>query len=87
MRTYCLPWHRRLAATAHQRERVGVLDGVDLDVLAASSPEGVRGHMRFLIKTCGGRGRHAVGSGNSIPSYVSVFNHLAMIDKAADQLF
>ncbi len=35
--------------------------------------------------TCGERGRYAVGSGNSIPSYVPVENYLAMVDEALDQ--
>ncbi len=31
---------------------------------------------------CGPRGRYAVGSGNSIPSYIPVENYLAMVDEA-----
>jgi uroporphyrinogen decarboxylase len=62
--------------------RVGVLGGIDVDVLARSSPEGVRAEVRRLIAVCQPRGRFAVGSGNSIPSYVPVENYLAMIDEA-----
>jgi uroporphyrinogen decarboxylase len=42
----------------------------------------VRERARFLIETCGSRGRYALGSGNSIPSYVPPENYLAMIDEA-----
>jgi len=35
-----------------------------------------------LVEVCGGRGRYAVGSGNSIPSYVPAANYLAMVDEA-----
>ena len=62
--------------------RIAVLGGMDVDVLAASTPERVREHTRFLVETCGARGRYAIGSGNSIPSYVPVENYLAMVDEA-----
>jgi uroporphyrinogen decarboxylase len=62
--------------------RVGALGGVDIDILARSSPEGVRAEVRRLIDLCGPRGRFAIGSGNSIPSYIAVENYLAMIDEA-----
>lgn len=47
-----------------------------------SIPQEVRQHTRFLAETCGRRGRYAVGSGNSIPSYVPVDNYLSMVDEA-----
>ena len=33
------------------------------------------------METCGGRGRYAIGSGNSIPSYVPLENYLAMLEE------
>jgi len=63
-------------------DRIAVLGGLDVDILAASTPEIVRRKTRFLIETCGERGRYAVGSGNSIPSYIPVDNYLAMVDEA-----
>ena len=62
--------------------RIAVLGGLDLNILGASSPEDVRSQTRALIETCGGRGRYAIGSGNSIPSYVPVDNYLSMVDEA-----
>jgi uroporphyrinogen decarboxylase len=62
--------------------RIGVLGGVDIDLLARSSPAGVRAEVRRIIDVCGPRGRFAIGSGNSIPSYVPVENYLAMVDEA-----
>lgn len=62
--------------------RMAVLGGLDLNILGASSPEEVRTQTQFLIETCGSRGRYAVGSGNSIPSYVPAENYLAMVDEA-----
>jgi uroporphyrinogen decarboxylase len=62
--------------------RLAVLGGVDLNILARGSEEDVRRRTRALIETCGRRGRFAVGSGNSIPSYVPPANYLAMVDEA-----
>jgi len=59
-----------------------VLGGIDVDILAAGTPEQVRKRARTLIEVCGSRGRYAVGSGNSIPSYIPVENYLAMVDEA-----
>ena len=67
---------------ARYGHRIAVLGGVDLNILGAASTEEVRARTRSLIETCGGRGRYAVGSGNSIPSYIPVPNYLAMIDEA-----
>ena len=128
LRAFVLPWHKRVAALAHERGlpyflhscgnveavmpdliddigidgkhsfedavvsaevfqerhggRVAVLGGVDVNILAAGTPGEVRARTRRLIETCGGRGRFAVGSGNSIPSYVPAANYLAMVEEA-----
>ncbi len=60
--------------------RIAVLGGVDLNVLSGKTPEEVRRRTRSLIEACGPRGRFAIGSGNSVPSYVPVENYLAMAD-------
>lgn len=62
--------------------RAATLGGVDLNILSGGTEEQVRRRTRSLIETCGPRGRFAVGSGNSIPSYVPVRNYLAMVDEA-----
>lgn len=64
--------------------RIAVLGGVDVDILAAGTPQVARDRTRSLIEVCGARGRYAVGSGNSIPSYIPVENYLAMVDEALD---
>ncbi len=65
--------------------RIAVLGGLDVDRLTTGSPQSVRQHTRYLIETCGARGRYAVGSGNSIPSYIPLENYLAMVDEAQEQ--
>jgi len=66
---------------ARYGDRIAVLGGMDVNRLAGDSPQEVRRHARFLIETCGRRGRYALGSGNSIPSYVPPENYLAMLDE------
>ncbi len=66
---------------ARYGDRIGVIGGLDVDRLANGSPERVRARTRQLIEVCGGRGRYALGSGNSIPNYIPVENYLAMVDE------
>lgn len=61
---------------------IAVLGGLDLNILAAGTPAQVRERTRFLIEACNPRGRYAIGSGNSIPSYIPVGNYLAMVQEA-----
>lgn len=67
---------------ARYGDRVGILGGLDVDILARQPPEEVRARTRALIEACHPRGRFLIGSGNSIPSYVPVDNYLAMLDEA-----
>jgi uroporphyrinogen decarboxylase len=69
-------------AQAEWGDRIAILGGVDVDVLGRQDAETVRAYVRRLIDTCGPRGRFAVGSGNSIPSYIPVQNYLTMVDEA-----
>ena len=128
LRTYCLPWQKKLAAMTHasgrpyflhscgnllaimedlitdvkidgkhsyenaimpvqefQREfgdRIAVLGGLDITLLTRGTPAEVRRAVGALMEECGARGRYAVGSGNSIPSYIPVQNYLAMVEEA-----
>lgn len=63
-------------------DRIGVLGGIDVDILTRYPPEVVRHEVRRVIEICHPRGRYAVGSGNSIPSYVPLENYLTMLDEA-----
>ncbi|HWQ45955.1 MAG TPA: uroporphyrinogen decarboxylase family protein [Longilinea sp.] len=66
-------------------ERIAVLGGMDVHLLSTGTKEEIRARTRRLIEVCGERGRFAVGSGNSIPSYVSAENYLVMVAEALDQ--
>ncbi len=63
-------------------ERIGILGGVDVDVLGRGTPEQVRAKVRETIDACAPGGRYAIGSGNSIPSYIPLGNYLTMLDEA-----
>jgi len=62
-------------------KRIGVLGGVDVDVLAHQDEDGVRRYTRKIIEECAPCGRFAVGSGNSIPTYIPLENYFAMLDE------
>lgn len=66
---------------ARYGNRIAVLGGVDVHLLSTGAPEDIRRRVRYLIDTCGRHGRYAVGSGNSIPSYVSAESYLTMVDE------
>jgi uroporphyrinogen decarboxylase len=63
-------------------DHIAVLGGVDVHVLSSAGPDEVRRHVRDIIDACAPAGRFALGSGNSIPSYVPVENYLTMLDEA-----
>lgn len=67
---------------ARYGHRIATLGGVDVDLLARGSPDQVQARTRELLALCAPKGRYAIGSGNSIPSYVPVENYLAMLDAA-----
>lgn len=63
-------------------DRVGLLGGVDMHLLAVGTPEQVRAASRRAIEDCAPGGGYAFGSGNTIANYVPLENFLAMIDEA-----
>ena len=63
-------------------DRICLLGGVDVDKLTRLDAADLRRYVRTIIETCAPGGRFAVGSGNSIPSYVPVENYLTMLDEA-----
>ncbi len=65
-------------------ERIAIMGGIDMDFLARSDPEEVYLRSGKLLELTFDTGGFALGSGNSIPDYVPVENHLAMIRAAID---
>jgi uroporphyrinogen decarboxylase len=63
-------------------DRIAVLGGVDVNLLARGTPQQVRARCRGILDVCGGRGGFALGSGNSVTNYCKIENFYAMIDEA-----
>jgi uroporphyrinogen decarboxylase len=59
-----------------------VVGNVDVDLLAAGSPEQVRRMVRWLLQNAGPGGGYCLGSGNTVPNYVRIENYQAMLDEA-----
>ncbi|HCY40496.1 MAG TPA: hypothetical protein DHV48_03960 [Prolixibacteraceae bacterium] len=59
-------------------EKIAILGGIDMDFLVRSEPEAIRKRSRNLLELTGSQA-YALGSGNSIPTYVPIDNYLAMI--------
>jgi len=70
--------------TVYQKygDRISILGGVDVDLLARGSQEQVRARCRQILDTCGPGGGFALGSGNSVTNYCKIENYYAMIDEA-----
>jgi uroporphyrinogen decarboxylase len=62
-------------------DRIALLGGVDVDILARGSPDHVRAATRRILEACMPGGGYALGSGNSVANYVPLPNFLAMLDE------
>lgn len=127
LREYILPWHKKLAAAAHEKgllymihscgnlesimedlieevkidakhsyqeqgypvaqykkrygNRIGILGGVDVDHLCRYDEPELRKYIRSVMDCCIKGGRYALGSGNSIASYIPLKNYFIMLDE------
>ena len=70
--------------TAYDRysSEIAILGGLDINFLCTASPEQVYNRAAAMLERTRERGRYALGSGNSVPPYVSFENYLAMIAAA-----
>jgi len=62
-------------------DRLGMIGGVDMHLLAAGSEEDVRMRTRQILDLCGPGGRYVLGTGNSVANYLPLRNYLAMLDE------
>ena len=63
-------------------DRISILGGVDVGLLARGTPEQVRSRCRQILDACGSGGGFAIGTGNSVTNYIKIENYMAMIDEA-----
>jgi len=60
--------------------RIAILGGIDLDFICRSTPEKITKRCSEMMERAKDRGGYALGSGNSIPEYVTDENYFAMIN-------
>jgi uroporphyrinogen decarboxylase len=63
--------------------RMGILGGLDVDFLSRATEEQVRQRVRNVLTHCQSGGGYALGTGNSVTSYVPVGSYLAMLEEGA----
>lgn len=63
------------------RDRISILGGVDVDLLARGTPEQVRRRTREILDACAPGGGFCMGSGNSLPNFIQVKNYYAMLEE------
>lgn len=59
-------------------DRIAIMGGIDMDFLVRSKPDTIRERCRNILEITGSKA-YALGSGNSIPTYVPIENYLAMV--------
>jgi len=62
-------------------DRIGILGGVDMDILTRATPEEVGKRTREIIEQCAPQGGFAVGCGNTAANYIKIENYYAMLDE------
>ena len=58
--------------------RIAILGGIDLDFVVRSTPEKILQRSRAMLERTKTRGGYALGTGNSVPSYVPNDHYFAM---------
>jgi len=61
-------------------DRIALIGGIDMDVLARRSPKEVREYVSQVLKVCKPGGGYCLGSGNTVANYVPLENYLTMLD-------
>jgi uroporphyrinogen decarboxylase len=62
-------------------DRISVIGGVDIDLLARGSEDQIRERTRSILEACSPSRSYALGSGNSITTYVPPGSFLVMLDE------
>ena len=58
---------------------IAVIGGIDVNFLSQRTPEEIYARSRAMVERTADRGGYMLGSGNSIPEYVSLENYFAMM--------
>ena len=65
-------------------ERISLLGGFDMDKICRMSKDEVIKHTNFLIDKCAKSGGWALGTGNSVASYINIDNFITMLEVSYD---
>ena len=58
---------------------IAVIGGIDVNFLSQRTPEEIYARSRAMVERTADRGGYMLGSGNSIPEYISLENYFAMM--------
>jgi len=62
-------------------DRISIVGGVDVDLLARATPAQVRARTRQILEACAPGGGFCMGTGNSVTNYCKIENYYAMLDE------
>ncbi len=63
-------------------DRLSLVGNVDVDLLTRGTEDEIRQNVQKLLKDIAPGGGYCLGSGNTVPNYVSIENYKAMIEEA-----
>ena len=66
---------------ARYGDRVAIIGGLDMDLLARGSEAEVRARTRQILQACAPGGGYCMGTGNTAANYIKLENYAAMIDE------
>ncbi len=66
---------------AKYADRIAIMGGLDMDLLARGSKEQIRKRAREILEACAPKGNFAFGAGNSITDFVPIENYYTMLDE------
>ncbi len=62
-------------------DRVCIMGGVDMNILARGTEDVVRSRTREVLEACAPGGHYVLGTGNSVANFIPLRNYLAMLDE------
>jgi len=62
-------------------DRISILGGVDVNLLARGTPDQVRARTRQILEACAPGGGFIMGSGNSVTNFCKIENYFAMLEE------
>jgi len=65
--------------------RIGLIGGVDMDVLSRKDARELREYVDHILEICKPGGGYCLGSGNTVANYVPLENYLTMIDEGLEK--